>query len=227
MKIFIVIAAFNEEQRIGIVLKELKKNGYKNIVVVDDGSTDNTYEIAKKQTKNVLKNKINQGQGASLRKGIKYALKNSAEIIITYDADGQFKANEIKNIIKPIIKENIDIVLGSRFLNKKPIKIPFFKKIMLKIGVFIAYCLYGITITDSQCGLRSLSKKAAKEIEIFSDRMEHAADFFSEIKKKNLTYKEIPVTVIYDDYSIEKGQKWMDAFPIGMKMVYNKIIRKK
>ena len=220
--IFIVIAAYNEEKKISIVLKELLKR-YENIVVVDDGSSDRTYDLARKQKVSVLRHIINRGQGAALKTGIDYALLNGAEIIVTYDADGQFLVKEIETVINPVIENKADITLGSRFLGEA-VNIPRLKKIVLKLGIYVVYFLYGLKITDSQCGFRALSKKAALKIEIRSDRMDHAAEFFSEIMKKNLRYKEVPVTVIYDQYSLKKGQDWTASIHLGLKMLFKRFM---
>ena len=217
MKTFIVIAAYNEERKIGSVLKDLKKK-YDTIVVVDDGSKDKTAEIAEKKGVIVLRHPLNRGQGAALKTGIDYALQNNAEIIVTYDADGQFLVEDIKKVVAPVEKKQADIVLGSRFLGKT-INMPFSKKIVLKLGVMVVFLLYHIKITDSQSGFRALSRKAAEKIKLTADRMEHASEFFWEIMKNKLKYKEVPITVIYDDYSIGKGQKWSNSIELGIKML--------
>jgi len=221
MKTFIVIAAYNEEQKLGKVLAELKKS-YKNIIVVDDGSTDDTFKIARKHNVIVLRHIINRGQGAALKTGIDYALMKKADIIVTFDADGQFLVSEIKDMIKPIKDKKADITLGSRFLGRA-INIPLLKKIVLRLGILVVFLLYGIKITDSQCGFRAMSKKAAKKINITSDKMEHAAEIFSEIMRNKLKYKEIPVTVIYDKYSLKKGQSWSNSIGLGLRMLFKKL----
>jgi glycosyltransferase involved in cell wall biosynthesis len=223
-KIFIVIAAYNEGEKIGKVISSIKKEGYTNIVVVDDGSNDNTYDICEKEKIFALKHIMNRGQGAALKTGIDFAMQNGASIIVTFDADGQFLVKEIKDIISPILSKEADITLGSRFLGKA-INIPLLKKIVLKLGVIVVFFLYGIKVTDSQCGFRGISRNAAEKIELKSDRMEHAAEIFLEIMRNNLKYKEIPITVIYDDYSLKKGQDWSRSLSLGLKMLLQKITR--
>lgn len=218
MDIFIVIAAYNEEKKIGIVIDDLLNEGYKNIIVVDDGSNDSTYNIVKNKGIIALRHIINRGQGAALRTGIDYAKKLNADIIVTFDADGQFLVKEIKKVIAPIKDNSVDIVLGSRFLGKT-VNIPYLKKIVLKFGVIVVYLLYGIKITDSQSGFRALSKKASELINITSDRMEHAGEFFWEVMKHKIKYKEIPITVIYSKYTLAKGQSWLKSIELGIKML--------
>ncbi|MBU1180454.1 glycosyltransferase family 2 protein [Patescibacteria group bacterium] len=117
MNLYIIIPAYNEEAVIGDVIGQVKES-YSNIVVVDDGSVDGTGEKARQNGAIVLRHLLNRGQGAALRTGINYALEQDADIIVTYDADGQFEAGEIAKLCQPIIDGSADIVLGSRFLSQ-------------------------------------------------------------------------------------------------------------
>jgi len=223
-KIFIVIPAYNEEERIDKVISKLRKNNYKNIVVVDDGSQDKTLKICENQAVYLLKHSINRGQGAALQTGITFALQKEADIIVTFDADGQFLAEEIKDLLMPIKKKEVDIVLGSRFLGKAE-NMPFLKKSVLKLGVLVVRILYGIKVTDSQSGFRAMSSNSAKKIKITADKMEHAGEIFHEIIKKNLKYKEVPITVIYDKYALKKGQDWSKSIDLGFGMLFRRLLR--
>jgi len=223
MKTFVVIAAFNEEKKIGEVLEKLKKAKY-DVIVVDDGSGDKTYEISKRYA-TTLRHIINRGQGAALKTGIDYAIAQGAQIIVTFDADGQFLVEDIEKVAKPVIEKKAEIVLGSRFLGKA-VNIPLLKKVVLKLGIFVVFFLYGIKITDSQSGFRALSRKAALNINITSDRMEHAGEFFYEIMKHKLKYMEVPIIVIYDKYSLGKGQSWVRSIDLGIKMLFRRMFYK-
>jgi polyprenyl-phospho-N-acetylgalactosaminyl synthase len=220
MKIYIVIAAYNESKRIGRVIDELLKE-YKDIVVVDDGSSDSTSKIVKEKDVVLLRHVVNRGQGAALKTGIEYARLKGADIIVTYDADGQFLAKEIRDVIAPIAKGQYDIVLGSRFLGTA-VNIPPMKRLVLKLGVIFVFLLYGIRITDSQSGFRALSKEAAEKINLSCDRMEHAGEFFYEIVRNKLKYKEVPITVIYDVYSVGKGQSWTRSVDLALRMIFRR-----
>ncbi len=223
MKIWIVIAAFNEEKSIGRVIDVLKKQGYKNIVVTDDGSRDKTCAVAKAHGSYALKHCINRGQGAALQTGIDFALSKGADIVVTFDADGQHDASEIKDMIKPIYS-GCDIVLGSRFINRNT-KVPFFRKLILKGGAFICWILYGIKLTDTHNGFRALSRKAAKKVRITADRMEHASQIIEKTAKYRLKYTEVPVTIRYSDYSKKKGQTSLNAIKIFFKMLVYKFLK--
>ena len=220
MHTWIVIAAYNEAHSIGHVVKELVKSGYKNVVVVDDGSSDDTFKIAKQYTKHVLKHDINRGQGAALKTGIDYALQQGADIIVTFDADGQHRVEDIARVIEPVKTGEADVALGSRFLAKT--KVPFFRKLTLKAGIFVVWIFYGIKLTDVHNGFRAFSRHAAETIDITMDGMEHASEILSEIKKHNLRFVEIPVIIIYTEYSKEHGQSSFNALKIFYKMLLHR-----
>ncbi len=222
-KIFIVIAAYNEENQIVKVIKGLKKEGYKDIILIDDCSLDKTYEKAKKEKIHLLKHEVNRGQGASLKTGIDYALQQNADIIVTFDADGQHNPGEIKRLIEPIKKKNVEVTLGSRFLGKS--NVPFIKRFILKGGVFFTWIFSGIKLTDTHNGFRALSRKAAQNIEIKHDRMEHASEIIDQIAKKKIKYIEVPVTIKYSEYSKKKGQSVFNSINIVVKLILRKLAR--
>ncbi|MFC1754022.1 glycosyltransferase family 2 protein [Thermoproteota archaeon] len=223
-KVFIVIPAYKENDSISGVVKGLHKEGYKNIIVVDDSSPDATSEKARKAGAIVLQHIINRGQGASLRTGMDYALQKGADIIVHFDADGQHNADEIKDMIKPIVSGKADIALGSRFL-KKGSNVPLLKKIVLKGGVVFTFLFSGVWLTDTHNGFRAMSRKAAEKIEIKQDRMEHASEIIDQIKKKKLRYVEVPVTITYTEYSIKKGQSPFNSIRIAARLIWSRYLR--
>ena len=160
-KIIVVTPAYNEEKTIVEVINKVKPL-VDEIVIVDDGSSDQTVQLAEQQGVTVLRHLINRGQGAALQTGNQYALKNNADIIVHFDADGQFLAEEIKDIVQPLEQGEAEVVFGSRFLEKKS-EIPWFKeKIILPIGRIVNKFFVGKSLTDSQNGFRALSRKARK-----------------------------------------------------------------
>lgn len=219
-KTAIVIAAYNEKQTIFQVVKDVKNAGYNDIIVVDDGSADDTAKRARNTGATVLRHVINRGQGAGLRTGINYAVENEADIIVTYDADGQFEASEISDVTAPITKNEADVVLGSRFLGKKANNMSAGKKLVLKLGAVVTWVFSGIWLTDSHNGFRALSREAAQKITITFDRMEHASEIIEEIAHNKLRYKEVPVTVHYH----EAGQHPIRSIKMGIKLVLKKVI---
>jgi glycosyltransferase involved in cell wall biosynthesis len=224
MNTWIIIPAHNEENKLKEVVSGLNRNGYTNIVIVDDCSGDNTSTVASNSGAVVLRHLINRGQGAALQTGIDYALEQGAEAIITFDADGQHCAEDISKLIEPIEEDKADMVLGSRFLNQ-PSNVPFIRRLFLRGGALIFRLFYGVKLTDSHNGLRALSRKAAEQIEITGDGSEHASEIIEEIGKKRLRYIEVPVTITYTNYSIQHGQSSWAAFKILFKMLMKGFLR--
>lgn len=224
MKIFIIIPARNEGKTIGSVLSNLKKHGYHNIVVVNDYSKDDTEKIALQKGAVVLNHMSNRGQGASLATGNEYALSNGADIIVHFDADGQMMVEDIPAMIKPIIDGKADITIGSRFLGKKS-NVPSSKLIALFLGKLWLKLFFGVKLTDSQCGFRAMSRKAAETIEITHDKAEHASEILIETFKKKLKYKEIPVTIKYTSYSEEHTQHGKFHLLSGIKIAFKTIMK--
>ncbi len=147
MKIFVVIPAWNEAERIRPVLESLISLPYE-LVVVDDASSDDTYQIVSQYPVSLLRHRVNRGQGAALQTGNDYALSKGADIIVHFDADGQFLVEEIKDIIEPLINNQADIVFGSRFLAKKS-QMPWLKeKIYFPIAKLVNRVLLGIKSSD-------------------------------------------------------------------------------
>ncbi|MCD4760047.1 glycosyltransferase family 2 protein [archaeon] len=220
----IIIPALNEEKNIGNVINNLKKEGYHNLILVDDGSEDNTINIAEQAGAKVLKHIINRGQGAALQTGMTYALLNGAQYLVHFDADGQHDPKEIKSILKPLLKKEAEVTLGSRFLKKQ--KMPFIRKLTLKGAILIIWVFYGEKLSDAHNGFRAFTKEAAKKVTITTDKMEHASEIIDKIKKRKVKYKEVPVTIIYKEEHLKegrKGQGQFDSIKILFKMIMEKL----
>jgi len=224
MKTYIVIPAYNEAKKIALVIRGLKAEGYENIIVVDDGSLDSTFEEAQKENIEVLRHSINRGQGAALQTGINYALFLGADYIVTFDADGQHNPKQIKDLLAPLEKKGYDIAVGSRFL-KRDSNTPYVRKLFLKGGALSFRLFYHVNLTDSHNGFRALTRKAAEKIRITADDSAHASQIVEEIYRNKLKYKEVPVTITYTDYSIKKGQRTKVAFKIISRMIIDKFLK--
>ena len=223
-KVFIVIAAYNEGKSILNVITNLKHGGYDNIVVVDDGSKDDTYDILLKEDVYALRHIINRGQGAALKTGIDFAMQQGADIIVTFDADGQHRVQDIEPMIRPVIKGECEITFGSRFLRK--VDMPFFRRLTLKIAIMVVWLFYGVKMSDAHNGFRAFSRIAAQRIDITSDRMEHASQIIEEVHRKRIKYEEIPVVILYSDYSLEHGHgSFRQALKIFGTMMFRKLVK--
>ena len=217
MKVFCVIPAINEEKKIGGVIEEVRKF-VDEIVVVDDGSVDNTAEVIKQHNVNLLKHVINRGQGAALETGDAYALMNGADIIVHFDGDGQFLAKEIPDMIRPIAEDGYEVVLGSRFLGKES-NMPFAKRYMIiPLASLINFLLFNVRLTDPQSGFRALSRAAAEKIKIELSEYAHCSEILGKVFKYKLRFKEVPITVIYT--------KFGSNFSGGLNIIKDLIIAK-
>lgn len=223
MKIAFVMPAYNEEKTIAQSIKDVRKN-FRNaeIIVVDDGSKDRTGEIALKEGAVVLTHIVNRGLGASLETGITSAVQKNVDIIVTFDADLQHTSMDVKNLIEPIIKKEAHAVIGSRFLNSEHLKeMPFSKRIGNRFLTGLTNFLSGTSITDSQSGLRVISRKAAEEIKILCDRYEVSSEIIHELSGRGFKIKEIPIKAIYHEK--EKGTNVMSGIHIFAGMLLKKI----
>jgi len=203
-KVFIVIPAFNEEKTISKLVSKLKESGYHNVVVISDASEDKTAKKAKNLGAKVLVLPINRGVGGALRTGFEFSLSQGAEIIVMMDADLQHKVSDIKKLIKPIFKNKVDVVLGSRFLTKA--RVPFLRRLGNIFGNFITYLIYGLKVSDSQSGFRAFRASALEKMELRGNRFEICTEMIGEIKRLGISYKEVPISVSYTKYSLSKGQ---------------------
>ncbi|MCL4397649.1 glycosyltransferase family 2 protein [Patescibacteria group bacterium] len=199
MKTLIVVPAHNEEKKIGEVIGDLQSYGYRDILVVDDGSTDQTSKVAAEKKATVLRHVVNRGLGAALGTGFEYARRKGHELLITFDGDGQHKAKDLEKLILPIKNEQADVVIGSRLIN--PRGMPLARTAVNYASNLATLLLYHIWTTDTTSGLRAFNRQAIEKIAIKTDRMEVSNEFFMEIRRNNLRLKEISIKPIYTEYS--------------------------
>lgn len=197
MKIIAGIPAYNEEKFIGKVIKETKKY-VSQVIVVNDGSTDKTATIAQREGALVINHKNNKGKGIAVNK-LFYKLRDiKADILVLLDADGQHQPKEIPSLIKPIINNKADIVIGSRFLNIKNF-IPSYRKIGLYILTLLTNFGSNIKVTDSQSGFRAFSKKAINNLYFKEKGLAVESEMQFLAKKNKLIMLEIPITTLYEE----------------------------
>ena len=213
--VWVVIPAYNEAEMLGKVLTELAEHNrsYK-IVVVDDGSTDRTAAIAAGLPVYLLCHPINLGQGAALATGIEYALKQKADIVVTFDADGQMSPEDIDKLVSEVSKDGVDVALGTRFLTSSPIGMSKVKKIGLKLATLLTKITTGLSVTDTHNGIRAFKADALRKITITQNQMAHASEIISEIAHNKLSWREVPVTIRYTRYSKAKGQSIFNSINI-------------
>ncbi len=211
--VWVIVPAFNEGPRIIGVIKGIRKHS-KNIVVVDDGSKDNTYRIISKENVHYIRNIINIGKGAALKTGCDYAINNGAEIIIALDGDGQHDPAEIPNFLHEIEKGK-KIVFGYREGRKS-------MPLILRYGNWfinkVTRLLYGVKLKDTQSGYRAFTASAYNKIRWKSADYSMESEMIANLGKHKMKYGEIPIKMIY--YDTYKGTTIKD----GVKIVINMII---
>lgn len=213
--IYIVVPAFNEGQILHQILADLVETGYQ-IVVVDDGSADDTANLALQYPVHILRHPYNLGQGAALQTGITFALQQpECQIVVTFDADGQHDVGDIEMLVQELVATQSDVVLGSRFREGMlALNIPRIKLFSLKLAVLFTRFTTGLNITDTHNGFRAFTRTAAAKIEITQNRMSHASQILDQVAKLKLRYIELPVTIRYTDYSMAKGQSLWNSVNI-------------
>lgn len=209
---WVVVPAFEECRAIGDVVGGLVLRGYP-VVVVDDGSADDTSAVARKAGAIVLRHPINRGQGAALQTGIAYALRRGARYVVTFDSDGQHDPDDVGALLAPLLEERADVVLGSRFLGTTE-AMPALRRLMLRAAVLFTRAASGAHVTDTHNGLRAFTRAAAAKLDIRLDRMAHASEILDQIMSHELRFAEVPVHVRYTAYSRGKGQSSLAAFRI-------------
>lgn len=219
---WLVIAAYNEGAMIADVIKSAVAT-MPNIVVVDDGSRDDTAMIACAAGATVIRHPVNLGQGAAIQTGIDFALREGAGIIVTFDADGQHRIEDAMLLARAVDAGEADVVCGSRFLGLESVAMPAARRATLRLAALFTRMSSGVPVTDAHNGLRALSRKAASCLRITQNRMAHASEIIAQIRPHNLRYKEYPVQIIYTEYSIAKGQKLSNAVNILIDLLFGRI----
>ena len=195
MNITIGIPAFNEEKNIGKVIISLKKI-VNNIIVCDDGSTDLTKEIAEGLGAKVISHTKNMGYGEAIKSIFNEAKKNETDILVTFDADGQHRSEDIKSLTKPIIDQQAEIVIGSRFL-KNETNMPNYRKIGVKVLTKVTNMSIKENLTDSQSGLRAYHKKVLQNINLTDSGMGISTEILIKGHQNKFKIVEVPIQILY------------------------------
>lgn len=217
---WVVIPLYNEVTVIPQVVEELKLR-FRNVVCVDDGSTDGSAAAAQRAGARVLRHPINLGQGAALQTGIEYARDQpGARFIVTFDADGQHRLIDAEAMLDLAAEQELAIVFGSRFLDDRT-KIGWAKRAVLKTAAWVTTRTTGLRLTDAHNGLRIIRVDAARQISMQQDRMAHATEIVLQLGRTGLPWREHPVEVLYTDYSKAKGQSLLNSINILIDLVVN------
>lgn len=215
MRAIAVIPAWNEATRIGGVVSAIRPY-VDSLIVVDDGSSDATAQVAKEAGAVVVRHALNRGQGAALKTGTVAALRMRADVVVHVDADGQHDPSCIPALADPICRDEVDVVLGSRFMGIDPKGMPAVRRAYFHAARLFNVFLLGIprNITDPQSGARALSRHAAECIDVRQDGAAHCSEILKKVTRSGLRYKEVPVLVRYTEETLKKGQRFSVAFHI-------------
>jgi glycosyltransferase involved in cell wall biosynthesis len=219
-EVWVIIPAYNESQTISQVITDLLPYAYR-VVVVDDGSSDETARLSLGFPVVLLRHSANLGQGAALQTGIAYALRYpETRYIVTFDADGQHCVEDIPGLLEPLLSGAYEVVLGSRFIKGgQAVNIGRRKHLILSLALAFTRFTTRLQITDTHNGIRAFTSQAASKIRITQNRMAHASEILSQIATLGLRYCEAPVKVTYTSYSRSKGQSLLDSINILWELV--------
>ncbi len=197
MELAIGIPAYNEEKNISALLLKLKKITTK-IIVCNDGSSDSTGEIAESLGVIVINHGKNLGYGAAIKSILTKGIEIDADVLVTFDADGQHRVEDINTVIEPILQDKADIVIGSRFLNNNEKNIPSYRKAGIKTITSLTNLSTDTKITDSQSGFRAYKKTVLKDIIPSEHGMGVSTEILIKASKKKFRIAEVPITVLYE-----------------------------
>jgi len=224
-KLVYIVRAFNEADVIAETIASLRRDAPSGeIVVIDDGSTDDTRSAAMSAGATVVAHIMNRGGGAALQTGLTYARLNHADIAVTFDADGQHDPKDVPTLIEPIVSGRCDVVLASRFVDGALVSnMPWLRRLILKAGVFFTKIMSRVHVTDAHNGLRAFSRHAIHVMHTNLDDMAYASEVYDQIYRNGLSYVEVPCHIRYTDYSLAKGQRSRAAVRIGLRFFLEKM----
>jgi hypothetical protein len=224
-----VIPCYNESEVIKSTINNILKNGYKNILVINDWSSDDSKSILEKfGNKIILLNHYkNRWQWASLETGFEYLRRYwKMNYVVCYDADWQHDLKDLSKFYNILDNEKkIDIVFGSRFIEKTKSNIPFSRRIILKLAILFTFFLSHIKLSDTHNWYRVFRRNILNKINITIEWMWHASEIIDIVAVKKIKFKEVPVNIKYTDYSLNKGQKNSNAISIALKFIWSKFFR--
>ncbi|MAE68514.1 dolichyl-phosphate mannose synthase [bacterium] len=222
MRIIAVIPAYNEGKRVGKVVAEAKK--YVDlVVVVNDGSTDDTAKSAEKAGAIVLTHIENCGAGAATMTGIDAARELKAQIIVTLDADEQHNSDDIPALLKPIKEDKADIAFANRFGLRN--NIPFIRRLFNGLGNVITFVATGKWVRDSQCGFKVFGPKAVRQIDLRMSGYEFCTEIVRECTQHRWRVAEVPAKVLYSEYTLAKGQSFANGVRTALKILLRSFLR--
>jgi glycosyltransferase involved in cell wall biosynthesis len=210
--VWVVVPAFNEASVVGRTVRDLR-TAFPRVIVVDDGSADGTGREAQAAGAVVVRHPINLGQGAALQTGVECALVRGARLVATFDADGQHHVADLQCMVDIVRTRPEDVALGSRFLGRAE-NMPPGRRLALRAAVVLTWLTTGVKLTDAHNGLRVFTAQTARRLNLVQDQMAHASEVVATIGRLGLRWTEVPVTISYTPYSLDKGQRLSNSVRI-------------
>lgn len=221
-RIIAVIPAFNEATRVGKIVVAAK--AYVDlVVVVDDGSKDDTTAVAKEAGATVIRHPLNCGAGASTMTGLRAARLLGATVAVTLDADEQHDPGDIPALLLPINEGKADIVFGNRFGQRN--QIPAVRRVFNAIGNIVSFVATGKWVSDSQCGFKVFGPKALREVSIRMSGYEFCTEIVREAAVHKWRVAEVPVKVLYSEYTLAKGQSFANGIRTALRILLRSFLR--
>lgn len=219
--VWIIVPAYNEAVVIGEVVAELR-TVFEHVVCVDDGSADGTGDIARQAGAFLVRHPINLGQGAAIQTGVEYARNQpGAKVFATFDADGQHRVKDVTRMIDRLNQGDVDIVIGTRFGQQVANRPPFLKRMVLQTAARLSRRGRRLGLTDTNNGLRVFNKTVADGMNITMSGMSHATEIVMMIAENRWRVAEVPVEVLYTEYSKSKGQPLLN----GVNIIFDGFLR--
>ena len=210
---WVIIPVYNEEKVIAQVVTELL-TVFPNVVCVDDGSADGSASEIADTGAHLVRHPVNMGQGAALQTGLEYALaRPGSRFFVTFDADGQHRVEDAQKMVEVARSGEADVVLGSRFLERST-TVPLVKRIVLRVAALLSPSGRRLKLTDAHNGLRVFSRPVAERMKIRMNGMAHASEIVAILADGKWRVTEVPVTILYTDYSRSKGQSLINGVNI-------------
>lgn len=213
---WIVIPAFHEARVIAEVVADVR-TVFNHVVVVDDGSRDDTGERALAAGAHLVRHPVNLGQGAAIQTGVEYARNRpGATTFVTFDADGQHRVKDVVRMIDRLVADDLDIVIGTRFAHGTvaPERMPALRRLLFPVIAKLSPASRKLGLTDAHNGLRVFDRKVADTLNLTLNGMAHASEFVALIVEHGWRVAEEPVEILYTDYSMSKGQPLVNGVNI-------------
>jgi len=219
--VWIIVPAFNEASVIGDVVADLRRT-FDHVVCVDDGSRDDTADVALRAGAHVVRHPVNLGQGAAIQTGVEYTRRQpDSTVFVTFDADGQHRVADVLSMIDRMSVGDVDIVVGTRFAAGKATTVPVLKRLILRTAARLSPSSQRLGLTDAHNGLRVFNRTVADHLNLTMSGMSHASEFIQLIVENHWRVTEAPVEILYTEYSRSKGQPLLN----GVNIVFDGFLR--